>query len=180
MAIGHCKRLGAEAPSPSDGRGGKRVPCARERRASAGRALVCHPFGSPWGRAAARKARTGRRRRLPWQRRRNVPHPPLIALALAAPAPHPPRSARVSALTAAVDPARLRATVGGLVSFGTRHTLSETASETRGIGAARRWLAAEVAALSRVDGSRLRPFEDRFAAALEPRIPKPVEIVNVG
>ena len=29
------------------------------------------------------------------------------------------------------------------MSFGTRHTLSETASETRGIGAARRWIKAE-------------------------------------
>lgn len=101
----------------------------------------------------------------------------LLALALAAPQP---RSARIEALTAAVDPARLQASVARLVSFGTRHTLSDAASETRGIGAARRWLAAEVAALSRQDGARLRPFEDRFTAAPEPRLRRPVEIVNVG
>lgn len=101
----------------------------------------------------------------------------VLALALSAPQP---RSARVVSLTAAVDPARLRATVERLVSFGTRHTLSDTVSETRGIGAARRWLAAEVRDLCRAEGSRLRPFEDRFTAAPEPRIPRPVEIVNVG
>ncbi len=102
---------------------------------------------------------------------------PALALALAAPQP---RSARVASLTAAVDPARLHATVARLVSFGTRHTLSETTSETRGIGAARRWLDAEVKALARAPGSRLEPFEDRFTAAPEPRIPRPVEIVDVG
>ena len=30
-----------------------------------------------------------------------------------------------------------------LVNFGTRHTLSETESDTRGIGAARRWIKSE-------------------------------------
>jgi hypothetical protein len=35
-----------------------------------------------------------------------------------------------------------------LVSFGTRHTLSETRSEVRGIGAARRWIRAEFEAIS--------------------------------
>jgi hypothetical protein len=35
-----------------------------------------------------------------------------------------------------------------LVSFGTRHTLSETQSSTRGIGAARRWIKAEFEKIS--------------------------------
>lgn len=106
----------------------------------------------------------------------------LLALCLAAPAlaSPAPRSPRLTALVEAVDPARLQATVARLASFGTRHTLSETASELRGIGAARRWLAAEARALSRAEGSRLQPFEDRFTAEPEPRIPRPVEIVNVG
>ena len=30
--------------------------------------------------------------------------------------------------------------ITNLVSFGTRHTLSDTISKTRGIGAARRWI----------------------------------------
>ena len=42
---------------------------------------------------------------------------------------------------AAPDPARLKASVEKLVSFGTRHTLSDPDDLNRGIGAARRWFA---------------------------------------
>jgi hypothetical protein len=103
----------------------------------------------------------------------------LLALGLGLSAPDAPLP-RVEALTAAVDPARLQATVARLVAFGTRHTLSETASETRGIGAARRWLASEAAALARLPGSRLQPFDDRFTQEVAPRVPRPVELWNVG
>jgi hypothetical protein len=104
---------------------------------------------------------------------------PCLVLGLTLATPQP-RSPRVEALVLAVEPARLQASVVRLVSFGTRHTLSDTTSATRGIGAARRWLAAEFAALARLPGSRLQPFEDRFTAEVAPRIPAPVEIVNVG
>lgn len=83
-------------------------------------------------------------------------------------------------LVTKVEQSRLRRTVERLVSFGTRHTLSETVSDSRGIGAARRWLAAEADALTRLPGSRLVAFEDRFTAEPGPRIPKAVELVNVG
>ena len=89
-------------------------------------------------------------------------------------------SPRVAALVAAVEPARLEATVARLVSFGTRNTLSDATSATRGIGAARRWLASEAAALAAAPGSRLQPFDDRFTTAPGPRIPRPVELWNVG
>jgi hypothetical protein len=42
------------------------------------------------------------------------------------------------------DPARLKADVEKLVSFGTRHTLSSPDHPTRGIGAARRWFGDEL------------------------------------
>jgi hypothetical protein len=83
-------------------------------------------------------------------------------------------------LVTKVEQSHLRRTVERLVAFGTRHTLSETGSETHGIGAARRWLAQEAAALTRLPGSRLVAFEDRFTAEAGPRVPQPVEIVNVG
>jgi len=38
------------------------------------------------------------------------------------------------------SPQRLRSDIEKLVSFGTRHTLSDTESATTGIGAARRWI----------------------------------------
>jgi hypothetical protein len=87
---------------------------------------------------------------------------------------------RVEQLVSAIDSTRIHATVARLVGFGTRHTLSDTASQTRGIGAARRWLAAEFQALAREKGSRLQPFEDRFTAEPGPRVPRPVELWNVG
>ncbi|HEX8909790.1 MAG TPA: M20/M25/M40 family metallo-hydrolase, partial [Anaeromyxobacteraceae bacterium] len=104
----------------------------------------------------------------------------LAPLALAAAVSATATDSNVVELTAAVDPARLRATVAKLVAFGTRHTLSDTQSQGRGIGAARRWLASELAALAGQPGSRLQPFEDRFTQPPTPRLPRPVEIWNVG
>ena len=60
----------------------------------------------------------------------------LFVLLLAALAPAR-RDPRVEAIVQRIEPAPLQATVAKLVSFGTRHTLSDTTSETRGIGAAR-------------------------------------------
>jgi hypothetical protein len=101
----------------------------------------------------------------------------LLLLLLAALAPSR-RDPRVEAIVQRIEPAALHATVAKLVGFGTRHTLSETASEVRGIGAARRWLAAQFAAAAK--GTRLKAFEDRFMAEPGRRIPAPVELINVG
>ena len=46
-------------------------------------------------------------------------------------------------IAANVSAQRIEQDIEKLVSFGTRHTLSETESDTRGIGAARRWIKAE-------------------------------------
>ena len=54
------------------------------------------------------------------------------------------RDARIVTAMAEVSPARLRMMDSMLVSFGTRHTMSDTLSATRGIGAARRWILAEL------------------------------------
>ncbi len=66
---------------------------------------------------------------------------------------------RDTALAAAltdVSAARIRATDSALVSFGTRNTFSDTVSRTRGIGAARRWLHAQLEQASRDCGGCLR------------------------
>jgi hypothetical protein len=52
-------------------------------------------------------------------------------------------------MLAEVSPARIEARIRKLVSFGTRHTLSDIASDTRGSGAARRWITAELTACSK-------------------------------
>jgi len=51
--------------------------------------------------------------------------------------------ARIYEIIDAVSEDRLRADVKKLADFGTRHTLSDTVSQTRGIGAARRWIKKE-------------------------------------
>jgi hypothetical protein len=66
--------------------------------------------------------------------------PASIAATSLAPAPAPPE---VASILHDIDAARLRADVARLAAFGTRHTLSDTTSDTRGIGAARRWIEAE-------------------------------------
>lgn len=106
---------------------------------------------------------------------------PLTGLLLPAPLPAQAlRHPQVEALAARVEAARIQATVARLVAFGTRHTLSGTVSETRGIGAARRWLASEFQGLAKLPGSRLQPLEDRFTVEAGPRVPKAAELVNVG
>jgi Zn-dependent M28 family amino/carboxypeptidase len=53
-------------------------------------------------------------------------------------------------IAADVDPKALESTIRSLVSFGTRHTMSDAKSDKRGIGAARRWTKARFEAISRI------------------------------
>ena len=68
-----------------------------------------------------------------------------------------------------------------LVSFGTRHTLSDTTSATRGIGAARRWMKAEFDHISTHCNGCLEVMYLREVVKGDPdtRIKNDVEIVNV-
>jgi hypothetical protein len=66
-----------------------------------------------------------------------------------------------------------------LVSFGTRHTLSETQSSTRGIGAARRWIKAEFEAISAQCNNCLEVYFQKDTVSGEKRIPEPTEVVSV-
>src|SRR3546814_19289783 len=62
----------------------------------------------------------------------------------------------------AVSPENLQQLVEKLASFGTRHTLSDTLSDTRGIGAARRWIKAELERYARASGGRMRVEYDTY------------------
>ena len=65
----------------------------------------------------------------------------LMAQMAVAQAPVEPESREIRHILAAdVSADRIEKDIRTLVSFGTRHTLSETESDTRGIGAARRWV----------------------------------------
>jgi len=95
------------------------------------------------------------------------------------PAPAVFKSANMDKLLAEISVARLEARIRKLASFGTRNTMSETASETRGIGAARRWIKHELDACSKASGGRLQVEFDSHIAPVSPRIAKPTELINV-
>jgi Zn-dependent M28 family amino/carboxypeptidase len=61
----------------------------------------------------------------------------------------PQEQPSLHALAAAPSEAELHATIARLVGFGTRHTLSDTRSDKRGIGAARRWVKARFEQIAR-------------------------------
>jgi hypothetical protein len=64
--------------------------------------------------------------------------------------------ARIHEIVRAASAARVERDVRTLVGFGTRHTTSDTVSQTRGIGAARRWLFAEFTRISQQCGGCLQ------------------------
>jgi len=74
---------------------------------------------------------------------------------------------------------RIEQDIRTLVSFGTRHTLSETESETRGIGAARRWIKEEFEKISTECGGCLEVFFQSQVISGEQRIPNATEVVSV-
>jgi hypothetical protein len=89
--------------------------------------------------------------------------------------------ARIHEIVGSPSPERLERDVRRLVDFGTRHTLADTLSRSRGIGAARRWLFEEFERISAGCGGCLevRYVSDVLRGGSHPRIPHDVEIVNV-
>lgn len=81
-------------------------------------------------------------------------------------------------IATAPSAARIKADIEKLVSFGTRHTLSETKSDTRGIGAARRWIEDEFNRISADCGGCLEVFTVSDVVSGN-RIATPTEVLNV-
>jgi len=82
-------------------------------------------------------------------------------------------------IAAQVSAERIGSDIQTLVDFGTRHTLSDTKSNTRGIGAARRWIKKEFEKISAQCGGCLEIIEVKDTISGEKRIPNPVEVVNI-
>lgn len=78
-----------------------------------------------------------------------------------------------------IDPNRIEATINALVGFGTRHTLSSQDDPTRGIGAARDWLFAELQSYAAASGGRMTVEKQSSVQAPGPRVPVPTVITNV-
>lgn len=81
----------------------------------------------------------------------------------------------------AVSAERIKNDVKKLADFGTRHTLSDTVSQTRGIGAARRWIKSEFEKIDSDCSNCLDVFyqKDLVKKGDGTRIVHDVEIVNV-
>lgn len=98
------------------------------------------------------------------------------------PAPVPSwEDPRIHDIVAAASPERMEKDIRTLVAFGTRHTMSDTLSNSRGIGAARRWIFEEFRRISAACGGCLevRYVSDVVRGDSASRIKRDVNIVNV-
>ena len=97
------------------------------------------------------------------------------AIQAAAPSDDHPLLAQIAAQ---VSPDEQRATIETLVGFGTRHTLSDTKSAKRGIGAARRWVQTRFTAIAAACGGCLEVATPSQVVSGE-RVPSPTEVMDV-
>jgi hypothetical protein len=89
------------------------------------------------------------------------------------------RDPRIAAALAQISADTIRLIDSTLVSFGTRHTMSDTVSSTRGIGAARRWIHSTLSRYSRDCDGCLRIEFDTATVVIE-RHPEKPAIMNVN
>src|SRR5262245_47805904 len=87
----------------------------------------------------------------------------------------PEADPRIQKLVASISQERLATIVQKLAGFGTRNTLSDTESTTRGIGAARQWIFEELARSS----PKLQVSFDTHKLARQGRITRNVDLRNV-
>ena len=95
------------------------------------------------------------------------------------------RDTQITELVSQVSADSLRAHINGLVSFGTRHTLSVPADATtqpakRGLGAARQWILGKFNQYAKQSGGRLTATLDTWTLQLDGRrVDKPANMGNV-
>lgn len=91
----------------------------------------------------------------------------------------PATDMRIYDIVDAASADRVEADIRKLVGFGTRNTMSDTVSATRGIGAARRWIETEFNRISEACGGCLEVVVQRTLQEAGGRIPEDTWIVNV-
>ncbi|MES2159686.1 MAG: M28 family metallopeptidase [Pseudomonadota bacterium] len=102
-----------------------------------------------------------------------------VAPAVAATPDTSRHQAQIDQIVREISPARIEVYINKLAGFRTRHTMSDTVSETEGIGAARRWIKSELERCGAAQGGRLQVAFDSHIAPVSARISRPTEIVNV-
>jgi hypothetical protein len=106
----------------------------------------------------------------------------LLGASVIATAAEPDTAARqpeIDQIVRDISPQRIEAYIAKLSSFETRHTMSDTVSDTRGIGAARRWIESELKRCGAANGGRLDVTLDSHVHPVMARLSQPTEIVNV-
>ncbi len=93
--------------------------------------------------------------------------------------PGPPPIKDFQEILRQISADRISADIAVLASFGTRHTLSDTLSDDRGIGAARRWIATQFSEISKGSGGRLVVRSEETVVGPVRRVPEPLRLVNV-
>jgi hypothetical protein len=91
-----------------------------------------------------------------------------------------PADPEIAQMVDSIAVERIQRSIFVLVSFKTRHTLSDPLPSGDGIGGASAWVRAEFERDSKGTGGRLRVDLDNFRQpALPPRIPHPADLTNV-
>src|SRR6201989_2756908 len=89
------------------------------------------------------------------------------------------QDAAIKQMADEVSSKNIEATIRKLVSFKTRHTLSDTISKTTGIGAARNWIKAEYEKYAAESHGRMTVQFDTFTQPKKERVDRPVKLKNV-
>ena len=89
------------------------------------------------------------------------------------------RDENISRMVDEVSSKNIETIIRKLVSFKTRHTLSDTASATEGSGAARNWIKSEYEKYAAASGGRMTVQFDTFTQPKSDRVDKPIHLKNV-
>ncbi|MCR8558473.1 M28 family peptidase [Mucilaginibacter sp. BJC16-A38] len=89
------------------------------------------------------------------------------------------QDAPIKQMVEEVSAKNIEANIRKLVSFKSRHTLSDTTSKTEGSGAARNWIKAEMEKYAEQSNGRMTVQFDTFTQPKGDRIDKPVHLKNV-
>ena len=91
----------------------------------------------------------------------------------------PVRNPEVVKIISQISADSIKRNIEKLVSFHTRHSLSDTSDLKIGIGAARRWIKEELERYSKVNGGLMKVEYDEFIAPKGRRVPKPTLMKNI-
>jgi len=112
-----------------------------------------------------------------------LPVPASLGAQEATPSPfgdaRPGSGSVMAAIVDSVSAERIEADIRRLAGFGTRNTMSDTLSGTRGIGAARRWIHAEFERISEACGGCLQVSYQTSIVTGARRMPDSTAVVNV-